>query len=62
VPTNELLLDFFARADRKAGATPAVIRSTAPRAASDPTPTVADAERKRASRRDSGTGDIGAAA
>jgi pimeloyl-ACP methyl ester carboxylesterase len=62
VQTNELLLDFFARADQQTGSTPAVIRSTAPRAASDPSPTVADAERRRAGRRDSGTGDLGAAA
>jgi pimeloyl-ACP methyl ester carboxylesterase len=62
VQTNELLLDFFARADQQTGSTPAVIRSTAPRAASDPSPTVADAERRRAGRRYSGTGDLGAAA
>ena len=84
VQTNELLLDFFARADAMQAGTPA-IRSMASRAsdsgpaladaegptladAEGPTladvegPTVADAKRKRADRRDSGTGDIGAAA
>ncbi|MGH2868423.1 MAG: alpha/beta fold hydrolase [Solirubrobacteraceae bacterium] len=60
--TNELLLDFFARADANEGATPAVIRSAAPRAVPDPNVQAADAERKRAGRRDSGPGDIGAAA
>jgi pimeloyl-ACP methyl ester carboxylesterase len=62
VQTNELLLDFFARAAADKERAPAVIRSTSSRAASHPSPTVADAERERTARRDSGTGDLGAAA
>jgi pimeloyl-ACP methyl ester carboxylesterase len=62
VHTNELLLDFFARADARAADTPAVIRSASSRTASDRNIQGAGAERKRAGRRDSSAGDIGAAA
>ncbi|MGI9184937.1 MAG: alpha/beta fold hydrolase [Solirubrobacteraceae bacterium] len=62
VQTNELLLDFFARADAKASGTPAVIRPAAAREVSDRLAQAAEPKRKRAGGSGPAAGDIGAAA